>query len=710
MNWIKRIRKSGYPGRFAQLKVAGVAAMLAAGSTLIAASTASAVDCTSPSPGEPTFIDDTCTDIRWNNPQIDIDEMRTTPVPHRYVHGLFPGTTARFSFYFPPAEQYQGRFIQGPVHPLTLNENLGNTQISFVIASGGYAVMTNQGGTDAPTTSDGVVIQGKDPEIFYRVNAAAAKFSRQIAADYYGSHRPYGYIFGGSGGAYQSVSCLENTTVWDGGVPFVQGSESAIPTAYTVRIHVQRIIGPTGKFACIDQAYDAGGSGDPYAECALTEEEAGALLEATRGGFPTRGWFGGALTGAGALPLVAGYVPFLDYAYINDFWTLPGYLGHDDPYGSLATARIQHSTTVVNKLTGPNRLVLATFPTGTLTAIDLQVESGAGATTIGQQGFPAGWAQAPPTNATAKTVTLGGNYTPIYNAVAIGDQVRLDNSLYLALQTYHRHQIGGPVQAYYPWDQFRSPQTPNGTPLYPQRSIITGIVGQHNGSGGNITGKFNGKMIIQESLMDVDAHPWGADWYKRRAEKFLGNRLDDRFRVYMQDYAQHGGGAEGGTSTRTVAYNGALQHDLRTLAAWVEQGVKAPSSTNYSIVDFGQVSVPPVAAQRKGIQPVVSLLANDAARADVSVGEPVTLSGKVQVPPGAGKVVKVEWNVTGATGAYVPVAFGDIRPSVSVETTTSFAAPGTYFVVLRGTAQREGDPVTPFARVENIARARVVVH
>src|SRR5262249_8419559 len=331
-------------------------------------------------------------------------------------------------------------------------------------------------------------------------------------------------------------------------------------------------------------------------------------------------------------------------AYINDFWTLPGYLGHDDPYGTLATARIQHSTTVTAKLSG-NRIQLATFPSGNPGALtlDLQVESGAGATTTGQQGFPPGWSQAVGFNASAMTVTLGGNYVPIYNAIAVGDQVRLDNSLFLALQTYHRHQIGGPVQAYYPWDQFRSPQTPDGTPVYPQRSVITGIVGQHNGSGGNITGKFNGNMIIQESLMDVDAHPWRAGWCKRRAEKFLGKNLDDRFRVYFQDYAQHGAGIEGGISTRTVSYNGALQSDLRNLAAWVEQGVKPPTSTSYSIVNFGQVTVPPTAGNRKGIQPVITLLANDAARADVSVGQPVTLSGRIQVPPGAGKVVKVEW-------------------------------------------------------------------
>jgi len=96
------------------------AGAVAVGASSMLARAASAVDCVAPAPGQPTFVDDTCTDIRWNNPQIDIDEMRTTPVPHRYVHGFFPGTDARFAFYFPPAAQYQGRFIQGPVHPLML--------------------------------------------------------------------------------------------------------------------------------------------------------------------------------------------------------------------------------------------------------------------------------------------------------------------------------------------------------------------------------------------------------------------------------------------------------------------------------------------------------------------------------------------------------------------------------------------------------------
>ena len=90
------------------------------------------------------------------------------------------------------------------------------------------------GGSEAAIFTEAVLFFGYDPEtVGYRVNAAAAKFSRQVAADMYGSHRPYGYLFGGSGGAYQTISSAENTTVWDGYVPFVLGSESAIPT----RVH-----------------------------------------------------------------------------------------------------------------------------------------------------------------------------------------------------------------------------------------------------------------------------------------------------------------------------------------------------------------------------------------------------------------------------------------------------------------------------------------
>jgi hypothetical protein len=42
--------------------------------------------------------------------------------------------------------------------------------------------------------------------------------------------------------------------------------------------------------------------------------------------------------------------------------------------------------------------------------------------------------------------------------------------------------------------------------------------------------------------------------------------------------------------------------------------------------------------------------------------------------------------------------------------THRFDTPGTYFPALRGISQRQGDTATPFARIQNLGRVRVVVH
>src|SRR5580704_13031705 len=61
-------------------------------------------------------------DPMFAEPYIDIDEWHDKPVRHRYVHGGFKGTDALFSMYFPPKEQYQGRFFQA-VAATAGNEN-----------------------------------------------------------------------------------------------------------------------------------------------------------------------------------------------------------------------------------------------------------------------------------------------------------------------------------------------------------------------------------------------------------------------------------------------------------------------------------------------------------------------------------------------------------------------------------------------------------
>ena len=69
---------------------------------------------------------DVLADPLFQEPYVDIDEWRDTPVRHRYVHGGFTGTDMRFSYYMPPKEKFDGRFFQY-VTPVPDNENLSQT-------------------------------------------------------------------------------------------------------------------------------------------------------------------------------------------------------------------------------------------------------------------------------------------------------------------------------------------------------------------------------------------------------------------------------------------------------------------------------------------------------------------------------------------------------------------------------------------------------
>ena len=94
----------------------------------------------------------------------------------------------------------------------------------------------------------------------------------------------------------------------------------------------------------------------------------------------------------------------------------------------------------------------------------------------------------------------------------------MDNSGFLAAQTYHRHQV--PETADYPvWDQFRNA---DGSPLYPQRPLVLGPLFAAAAAGTVQSGRFEGKMIVVESLLDREALPWQADWYRAKAHEHLG--------------------------------------------------------------------------------------------------------------------------------------------------------------------------------------------
>ena len=137
-----------------------------------------------------------------------------------------------------------------------------------------------------------------DNTITYRSSAAAAEYSRVKAQEVYGyEHRAYGYVYGGSGGGYRTMACIENTNAFDGAVPYIIGSPYAIPNCHTTRVHAMRIL--RHKMDAIADALDAGGSKEPYA--LLNEEEAKTLREVELFGMPLRSMFSFKKLGDGAM-------------------------------------------------------------------------------------------------------------------------------------------------------------------------------------------------------------------------------------------------------------------------------------------------------------------------------------------------------------------------------------------------------------------------
>lgn len=683
-------------------------------------------------------------DSLFKTPYIDVDEWRDKPLRHRYVHGGFKGTEGRFSFYFPAKEKYSGRFFQY-ITPFPDNENIAQDltgeadMIGFAVTHGAYLIETNEGGKidfSKPNV-------GADPTIAaFRANAAAAEFSRLVANKLFSDKRPYGYCFGGSGGAFRTVGGMENTEgVWDGAVPYVMGSPVAIPNVFSVRMHAMQVL--RDKFPQIIDALEPGGSGNIYA--GLNEEESAALKEATNMGFPPQSWFRYKTMGIhGFLVLYQGVVMADGNYFKNDFWNVPGYLGHDAP-SSLMKDRIQQVSKIQAgiPLDEAVQLGLKEAPSaqdrGTADAAWKSLGGSEGAMPVAFQldqplpdnyflggdliiktGAAAG-KTLQLTKIAGDKVVLGPADPTVLMQLKPGDEVQVDNSNFLAMQTYHRHQVPG--KEYTVWDQFRDKE---GKPIYPQRPMQLGPLFTRGAAGVLQTGKFKGKMILLESLWDSEAFPWQGDWYRSKVKEYLGDQTDNHFRLWYTDHALHGDVPMEADPTHIVSYLGVLHQALLDLSEWVEKE-KAPAATTHYNIQDGQVIVPKDVEQRKGIQPLVNAKVNGKKRVDIKVGETVTLAATIDVPKGTGKLVAAAWNMEGLPNS-MEVALGwdfensTLFPvkanwqttggegnSVSIKTSHTFTKPGVYFPTLRVASERTGNTKTPYTRIQNLDRVRVVV-
>jgi hypothetical protein len=668
-----------------------------------------------------------CEDTQFKNPFVDVDKVITKPVKCRYVHGGFDDGT-RFSFHFPiDKKDYTGRFFQYitpfPDSETSAQNYYAASPIGFSISHGAYFVETNEGGAidfaDSSTRKEASIGA-------YRANAACAQFSRHIAQLIYGGERPYGYCYGGSGGAYRTTGSMESTEgVWDGAVPFVLGSPQAIPNVFAARMYALRML--RDKMDDIVDALEPGGSGDPYAT--LTTEQRQVLHEVSSMGFPLKSWYGWKYMDAHGFLVLYRSVVAMDQKYFReDFWNKPGYFGYDNP-PSLQRDHIQ-AKAVVKRIIGQTEAeqlgLVAPLSEADRGSADrawasmgseikekpvaYEIDQKVDMPTLGGElmmlsGKGKGQ-QLQITGAKGGYVTLAAvNQPQLLPLLNVGDSVQVDNSDWLAVETYYRHQV--PTKDYYVWNQFRGY---NDQPIYPQRPMLLGPMFTRGAAGCLPTGKIHGKMILCCSVWDREAFAWQGDWYRKHVTEFLGNATDDNFRLWYTDRATHGGEDD---PTEVVDYTTTLYQALLDVSDWVEKGI-APSHTSTYEVEDGQVILGVDGKQRGGIQPVPYATINGKERADVKPGEQVTIHVTVDVPKGTGKVVRAVWCLDGSKEFTLPVDMGQAKYSadgerVEFDQTVNYDKTGTYFPTVKVYSERKGDSQTPYTCIANLGKVRVVV-
>jgi hypothetical protein len=680
-------------------------------------------------------------DTFFGAPYIDLDEQHTDPYPHRRIHGGFNGTDTRFTFYFPPVEEYQGRMF----HPLEgahaghedafagmMGQMMGG--LPMIARFGGYMVESNSGHIGDNIDPKG----GDDPTIYgHRASVESARFSKFVAAQIYGEAPHHSYVWGGSGGGRRSPLCLEyGNGVYDGALPFmgggnidVYGTRSRVrseqPIAFASMFNVQRLLGD--RLESVVDAMQPGGSGNPFEGLSVHERD--ELQSLYRQGFP-RGDEYMILKPMGQIWLWTSTADMLqtdDADYFEAFWTNPGYVGHDEPHHVLddlidTTASVSRVVTAQDLMDDdtfagpefdairPMTMIMASMGGGFDLPIAIEVKGlgegyrlGAGVRILtgpaaGRQLYCLGYGQ--------DVLFCDGHgeaNLERFKGVSVGDEVRVDNRAFLAFCYYARHHISGDVL----YDYARL----GGKPVYPQHEVPL----QSPLMGVPYSGQYEGRLLWVHHTHDSSLWPPQGVIYEQAVREAQGpDRAAERFRLRWTENAEHippfmlASPPNRSTTTWLIDYMPIIEQSLLDLCAWVEDGVE-PAGTNYRFED-GRVLLPATAAERGGIQPVVSVTANGTDRAHVGVGETVALEVRAEVPPNAGTLIAVEWDFDGS-GTF-PFRHDDIdgtQSSVKLNATHVYAERGTYFATARVFSHRTGELNATSCRIENVASARVVV-
>ncbi|OAL48551.1 hypothetical protein IQ07DRAFT_632884 [Pyrenochaeta sp. DS3sAY3a] len=646
--------------------------------------------------GSALQITPNCVDPDYNIPIIDNEGILVTPEPHYRVQGHFDNTTIKFNYHFPLKDTtsgniWEGRFYQW-VYP-TQEDTADDATIGIGLSSGAYMIQTT--GT-----------------LGYRAEAASAKFSRIVAAQYYDlnpSTRIYGYIYGASGGSLQVIGALENTQgIWDGGVPIVQAIPASVSISQSVRAMAGLVL--QNRSQDLEAALKPGGSGDPYAE--MNQGQRDVLREVVQVGLPiaTLEDFLYTVNRTALAQLRSSFVG-VDPTYVNDFWTKEGYLGSEEsPLGELfrsAVVEINATVLDVERDSQGIPIQVRLSPVPKSAAFDLDWDGkgylfsifAANGTRLGDL--------AGRFNHTTSTATFGvpenaTNNALLYAHIESNATIHISNKQIIALSAFHRYQVPRPLEdrGYIGYNVLRNV---DGIPLYPQRNLNAPKVLAQGASGGaNHSGLIYGKAIVVQNLLDHDAFPWWADWYSQQVRKSLGHQYDESFRLWYNSHMTHEYGQPANAGLY-VDYAGVYERALRSLSAWVEHGVAPPRTSNYTLTADNDIALPEVASQRGGVQPTVkvSLQLNDTLQA--YTGETLSFTVSAEAPTDTGKIVALECDFLG-NEEFSSLDLSEPVTAIIAQANFVYTRPGDYIVVVRVTSQRKEDFGTPFARVMNLGR------
>jgi pimeloyl-ACP methyl ester carboxylesterase len=618
--------------------------------------------------------------------RIDTLEGRTDPVRHCFVGG----TIARdrvFRILLP--QDWNGRFVLGLGGGYGGNVDANTEFVTLPVLEQGYAFASSNEGRQAP------VFKPSDtwPELHYIANYQATVVAKHHIEQLYGSPPSYTYLFGSSGGGWRSFALLERYPgTYDGAGMRNPAIEPRYLT-YQNSLVEKNVPVFIDKLPAIVQARDR--DEDPFAF--LNPEEAEALQNMYDGGATVGSEYRFSPLALG-LTVSLGYPAFslFDPTYFDDFWKRPGYAGYEGELNDQIIDGIMGVVTAVGEPNENDEIFSFTDHSSPFGANDLKgwritFTSGALASTYFH------------VNSNTTTEINIAGYRGNLNGLEVGDTYTLSNRDYLAWQHYHFHI----AQCEFP--EYAPVCDDEGQPLRVQRPPR--VQRAYTKNLATMSGKISAPVVSTAQALDELVYPPVIARYFEKVRSIPGQ--EDMLHTYWFENTGHGSPAPDELN-RFLERESSWHLAFQLMVRWVEEGIPPPPD---SVVDItpGHVIFPEGAADRKGLQPTISVTVNEEARAVVAAGSPVSLDGVAASP--IGNIAKYEWDFESDNeydcdsdpATELPDCSGPLAPAPEMSTPAQYVYgnPGVFVATVRVTD--DTDNPGPFDGLENLARVVIEV-